>query len=543
MGRGSYILLGAVLAAGCGAENENSTVADRDAPGFVQLHEQVLSVSCASAACHSGSGIAGLSFDDPQVAYDHLVSGQPVNAGAVEEGLVLVDPGNPDGSFLLRKLETPQANLTAAGLGGFMPLGATEVPGPDTLAAFRRWIEAGAPFEGAQFEADFIEAGDDGLYVECDATDEEGMRQCFGPMPDPNRTLRLFTPPMVIQPGEEILFCNPLPYIAEQDLLFKAVRGAQMRGGHHAGVFVSIQPTEDYTPEECGDDMSHLRYTAGAGGAGGEFTELPAGVSLRINEGQQVVIQSHYINSSDAPITVMDMVELDFTTIDESPKVVDAFAMINDDLAIPPGAVGHTRETLCTLEEDMDIYMLLGHTHEYGVSFEFERIPGGTGEPELLYFATDGKLLRESPEIKTYDDPLRFKAGDELRVTCKWDNDTDHELGWPEEMCVALMYYGPGRGWLTCSQNDGVPQGGAGSGEGGCQEPDVPGNELGVGKTCTREGNECVDNGQATTCLAQFDDRANFCTFFGCESDADCGEGAACSDQGAAKVCIPDACN
>lgn len=524
-----------------GCSNESTEEVDRSAPGFVQLHDQILSTSCSAEACHSGPGIAGLSFDDPAAAYEHLLEGRPVNAAAADAGLLLVDPGSPDNSFLLRKLEASQQELTEAGLGGFMPLGATEVPGPRSLAAVRSWIEAGAPYEGADFEADFVEAEDQGVYVECDATDEEGMQECFGPAPDPDTTLRLFSPPMVVQPGEEVLYCNPLPFIADREFLFKAVRGAQMRGGHHAGVFVSVQPTEDYTPELCGDDMSHLRYTAGAGGAGGEFTELPPGVGLRISEGQQIVIQSHYINASDEPVTVMDMVELDYTTLKESPTIVDAFAMINDDLDIPAGAVGHTKTTDCTLEEDMDIYMLLGHTHEHGVLFEFERFPGGDGEPELLYHATDGKLLRESPEIKTWADPLRFKAGDRLRVTCKWDNETDRSLGWPEEMCVALMYYGPGRGWLTCTQNDGTPGGGSGDGE-GCQDPEAPGNEQGVGKACSPNGGECVDNADATVCLADFDDRANFCSFFGCATDDDCGEGAVCSDQNAAKVCIPNAC-
>ncbi len=530
--------------AACSADDADPDTADRSAPGYLQIHEAVLSVSCSAAACHSGTGIAGLSFDDPQASYDHLLSAQPVNANAHDAGMKLVVPGDADASFFLTKMLQSPRELSEAGLGGAMPLGAPEIPGPQTLDAVRAWIDAGAPYDGGDFEADLVAADDGDLYTHCDATDEAGMHACFGPEPDPNTTLRLYTKPMQIGPGEEVLFCNALPFTAEQDLLFNAVRGAQMRGGHHAGVFVSIKPLDDLDPQACGDDMSHLRYTAAAGGAGGKFTELPPGVALRVVTGQQLVIQSHYINSTDVPITVMDMVELDYTTPEESPTVVEAFAMLYDALAIPAGATGHSQHTDCTLEEDMDIYMLLGHTHEYGVLFEFERFPGGDGPAEKLYHATDGKLLRESPEIKNWDDPLKFKAGDMLRVTCQWDNTTDHEIGWPEEMCVALMYYGPGRGWLTCTQDDGVPQGGTTEEPptDGCVTEGEPGNELGVGKYCTATGNECVGNGESTVCLAQFDDRAPFCTYFGCETDDACGEGAVCSDQGAAKVCLPVAC-
>jgi hypothetical protein len=222
--------------------------------------------------------------------------------------------------------------------------------------------------------------------------------------------------------------------------------------------------------------------------------------------------------------------------------VADAFAVINDGFEIPTGAKGFTRVTECKLEEDMDIYMMLGHTHEYGVWFELERIPGGTGTPESLYVGTDGKLLRENPEIKLWQEPLKWRTDDVIRVTCKWDNTTDGPLGWPEEMCVALMYYAPGRGWLTCSEEDGVPQGGATTEGEGCVPVDAPGNEAGVGKACTAGGNECVGNGNATVCLGEFDARANFCTYFGCTETAECGSGATCSEQMGVKLCLPDSC-
>ena len=35
---------------------------------------------------------------------------------------------------------------------------------------------------------------------------------------------------------------------------------------------------------------------------------------------------------------------------------------------------------------------------------------------------------------------LRVEPGDTLRMRCRWRNTSEEVLGWPEEMCVALMY-------------------------------------------------------------------------------------------------------
>jgi hypothetical protein len=252
-------------------------------------------------------------------------------------------------------------------------------------------------------------------------------------------------------------------------------------------------------------------------------------------------MQSHYINTSDEPIVVMDAVDLVYTTPEESPTRIDPFALLYDEPDVPANTMGFSRETVCEMDRDYDVYMLLGHTHEYGVRFQVHHEPAGTDESHLLYHATDGKLLREDPDINMYDEPLKLKQGDRLRMTCTWDNTTDEVLGWPEEMCVALMYYGPGEGWLTCDQEDGSP--GSKGGE-GCVDLEAPGNEIGVGKACTREarGVECRGNGEATQCLGVFDDRANFCTYFGCETDAECGAGAVCADRQGTKLCLPLSC-
>ena len=165
------------------------------------------------------------------------------------------------------------------------------------------------------------------------------------------------------------------------------------------------------------------------------------------------------------------------------------------------------------------------------------------GVPLQAYYATDGPALRDSPEVLFFDEPIILEEGDKVIVTCAWTNTTEEVLGWPEEMCVALMYYTPGAGFMMCDTHDISPTVDDGSGGGsGCLSPGALGNEKGVGKYCEKGGTECDDTPEPTLCLAEFDDTANYCSVILCSEDSECGEGAKCVFADAGSACVPDQC-
>lgn len=72
-----------------------------------------------------------------------------------------------------------------------------------------------------------------------------------------------------------------------------------------------------------------------------------------------------------------------------------------------------------------------------------------------------------------------------------------------------------------------------------CAEPGSVGNDKGVGKYCTKGGNECSGNGSATLCTVDFDaTRPSFCTML-CTGDGDCGMNASCEGEGFMMGCAP----
>ena len=95
------------------------------------IQNLVFTASCATSGCHSGSSRqAGLSLtaqDSPSIV-----------GRASTQGLALIDPTNPDGSYLIRKLEGgPDIS------GSQMPLTGCCLPSA-TIQFIRAWVTAGA---------------------------------------------------------------------------------------------------------------------------------------------------------------------------------------------------------------------------------------------------------------------------------------------------------------------------------------------------------------------------------------------------------------
>jgi hypothetical protein len=100
-------------------------------PTFDSIQQHVFTPICT--ACHTGATAPlGLRLDDG-VSYAMLV-----NVASVEEPTAKrIDPGNPDGSYLVHKIEG------TASVGGRMPLGGAPLPA-ETIAVIRQWISDGA---------------------------------------------------------------------------------------------------------------------------------------------------------------------------------------------------------------------------------------------------------------------------------------------------------------------------------------------------------------------------------------------------------------
>ena len=103
-------------------------------PTFLSIRTQIFQVWCA--ACHSGVGRppdGGIRLD-ANVPYGELVNAPSAGKPAA----IRVVPGDPDGSYLIHKLEG-RSDI----VGSRMPSGGPFLP-PADVAVIRRWIADGA---------------------------------------------------------------------------------------------------------------------------------------------------------------------------------------------------------------------------------------------------------------------------------------------------------------------------------------------------------------------------------------------------------------
>ena len=137
------VLLVAALSgcAGSGSKNENQgggggcTPPDVPTISYANNIQPIYDTSCALAGCHLGAAPAfGLNLA-AGASYDATVSVKSLQ----RPKLFLVDPGNPDDSYLVRKIEGGPDIA-----GDMMPANMPPLPA-DEMDAIRQWITECAP--------------------------------------------------------------------------------------------------------------------------------------------------------------------------------------------------------------------------------------------------------------------------------------------------------------------------------------------------------------------------------------------------------------
>ncbi|MFN7142153.1 MAG: hypothetical protein ACK4YP_00130 [Myxococcota bacterium] len=266
-----------------------------------------------------------------------------------------------------------------------------------------------------------------------------------------------YGPEAVLQPGEELQYCMFGTYTGP-DVGIATYESFQSEIGHHLillGTTASELDYPDGTVVDCTKTNQMMTsfeplINAEPTGAGTSFIELPAGMAVKLDEGQRWVVQAHWLNTTPDPVIVRDVLNMGFVPEESVTTWAAAFALTQVDLSLPPQSPSDLTFD-CSFPEEYTLLYLTGHMHEYGERFRFELGDGTT--METLYEIPEwDPVYRDAPPLQRFEDGERvFAAGSTLRTTCEWYNDTDEAIEFPNEMCATYGMLYPSTNPVVCS--------------------------------------------------------------------------------------------
>lgn len=224
----------------------------------------------------------------------------------------------------------------------------------------------------------------------------------------------------------------------QEDTYISGFKSIGPLGTHHTVLTVGAPSGPDgITDCDAGTNANTMIFGSGIGES---LFHFPAGVGVKIPAGQQLVLNLHLFNVSDAPITGTSGTDVQLTTAAniefEAESVLMGKAI---GLQVAPGPVEQVGT--CTMSQDFTLLTIAPHMHQLGSHMKVEALRGNSTEMlhDEAYDFYDQKLY----ELE----PVSMSQGDKVRVTCGYNNTTGQMVGFgdssEEEMCFAGMYRYP----------------------------------------------------------------------------------------------------
>jgi hypothetical protein len=259
----------------------------------------------------------------------------------------------------------------------------------------------------------------------------------FKPGPAPENGAQIVIPIMRgIPAGSDNEICTWTDMIADRDLMVRAVQGFQTETGHHVVVYKTKSYEPPGTRRNCNfDDLTSLRFVAGAGGEGiWDKNEAPGNLAFTIEKDYQIVVNEHFLNATQKPHDAQSVVNIYFAEPGKTYVRSGALAFVDTAINLPPGLASHEIE--CEVRDDYAAWYAIPHMHKWGTRIQVDHKSAGATK-RLFDTEWAPQYTFRPPEMRVDPaTPIHFKKGDRVHVRCEWNNDTGANLGFGPEMCV-----------------------------------------------------------------------------------------------------------
>lgn len=278
-----------------------------------------------------------------------------------------------------------------------------------------------------------------------------------------------------VEVGEEVQLCKFIRMPSDgRELSISRMEHDYTPGSHHFLVF----RTELTEMPEGGDVFTPC--AEGGGGAGsswmsqvrgivygaqsevGEF-DFPDGVGMHVSPGELMLVQAHYLNTSNMALDAKMNFHLEFVEAAEVSQEAGVLFFFNPKIHLNPNAQG-SASLSCPIRSDISLAFAASHMHRRGISFhaETDDIASPAMQEGALYTTTDW----EEPLPRNFGaDGGLIHAGSTITYTCDFANDTANPVvagasADTNEMCMFVGMYWPRQDqameWCYDGVTDGV---------------------------------------------------------------------------------------
>ncbi len=431
--------------------------------------QQVFSQSCGFTSCHSPlARRGGLVLSDEELSWGNLVYKAPENAEANEMGLWRVLPGDPERSYLIRKLR-------GMGPGDQMPQGTGQLP-EETIHMIEDWILRGAPTTAEECSPQAgTGTGSHRGGIGSDAANCDGHTppptgnfqwQPEPPLPPPEagKGIQLYVPPRDVAAGKEWETCYAFK-LDPATLGSRFVERQEYRmhnGSHHLLLYYYFGDhpddfAEGFFPCIAGNCINPGDCPADSGGkqipmggtqvAGTRYTvEYPPHVALPLlvnftnpDVAPVIIANLHYTNPF---IPAQDIygeawINLYFQELNEFKVILDGIFAINAGFAVEPYQTQtvtrdwRPRGILSPDFIDAAVFQLFGHMHKRATEFTIDFVDEA-GKETQIYRTTEW----DNAPVTQYPAPyLSVGKNERLRWTCTFENGRLGDPNYPPKKC------------------------------------------------------------------------------------------------------------
>jgi hypothetical protein len=245
--------------------------------------------------------------------------------------------------------------------------------------------------------------------------------------------------------GDEGYYC--VRYTPTEDLYIHAYRPIAPVGTHHTALAYALNGGPDGGfPCEASDAGFRLIFGSGVGT---DAYELPDGVAMKVPAGEQIILNLHLYNTSDAVLAGRSGVEIERMAPEDVVHEAETIYALNFDLQASPGVSTTVGE--CTVDADSTIFGTFPHMHRLGTHLKGAAMRAGGAEVfhDVAYdFET---------QLNYRVGPVEVARGEKVQYECTFNNPGTQTVGFgdstDDEMCVLGMYRYPARGSVSLCIN------------------------------------------------------------------------------------------